>query len=305
MVRTILLLLLGFVILPFVAWQIDTPLTSIQWSMLGTAATGTAVAALLCFVVSQLTGNYSQVDKLWSLMPIGYAWYFAWAVDFSERQVVMAVLVTIWGVRLTYNFWRKGGYHWLPWKGEEDYRWKVLRQHPALEGKLRWTLFNFFFISIYQQGLILLFTLPALKAAVVPSPALGWLDGMAAGLMLLFILLETVADQQQYRFQTTKYRLKAEGRKLETPYADGFCRAGLWRWVRHPNYAAEQAIWLSFYLFSVSATGSWLNGSLLGAVLLLLLFQGSADFSEGISAQKYPAYREYMDNVGRFLPRIS
>ncbi len=144
MARTILLLLLGFVVLPVLVWRFDAPLTAWQVSILKTAALGTALTALACFVVSQLTGNYSQVDKLWSLMPIGYTWYFAWAAEFAGRQVIMAMLVTIWGLRLTYNFWRRGGYHWLPWKGEEDYRWKVLREHPVLKGKFRWTLFNFF-----------------------------------------------------------------------------------------------------------------------------------------------------------------
>jgi steroid 5-alpha reductase family enzyme len=43
---------------------------------------------------------------------------------------------------------------------------------------------------------------------------------------------------------------------------------------------------------------------LVGAVLLLILFQGSADFSEKISAEKYPAYSDYMKRVGRFLPKI-
>ena len=74
--------------------------------------------------------------------------------------------------------------------------------------------------------------------------------------------------------------------------------------MRHPNYAAEQAIWLAYYLFSVAATGRWINGSLVGAVLLLLLFQGSADFSEKISAAKYPEYAHYLKKVGRFFPKL-
>ena len=30
--------------------------------------------ALVCFLVSEITRNYSQVDKLWSLIPIVYGW---------------------------------------------------------------------------------------------------------------------------------------------------------------------------------------------------------------------------------------
>ena len=64
--------------------------------------------------------------------------------------------------------------------------------------------------------------------------------------MLTFILIETVADQQQYDFQTEKYRRLRAGEPLTGDYALGFCARGRWARVRHPNYAAEQAGWLSF-----------------------------------------------------------
>ena len=56
----------------------------------------------------------------------------------------MAVLVTAWGARLTFNFARKGGY-----TGMEDYRWAVLR------GRMKpwqFQLFNLFFIVLYQNA---------------------------------------------------------------------------------------------------------------------------------------------------------
>src|SRR5512133_3216884 len=109
-----------------------------------------AGVAMLCFIVSEITENYSQVDKLWSLMPIAYSLITAVAFP-SARVLIMAALVTICGLRLSYNFSRKGGYNIIPWKGEEDYRWKVMRENPALKGRLRFGLFNFFFISFYQN----------------------------------------------------------------------------------------------------------------------------------------------------------
>jgi steroid 5-alpha reductase family enzyme len=78
----------------------------------------------------------------------------------------------------------------------------------------------------------------------------------------------------------------------------------LWSLARHPNYASEQAIWLSFYLFSVAATGRWVNWSLAGGLLLVLLFLGSSDFSEKISAGKYPDYEGYQKRVPRFIPGL-
>ena len=91
---------------------------------------------------------------------------------------------------------------------------------------------------------------------------------------------------------------------LQEKYKKGFVDTGLWRIVRHPNYAAEQAIWIVFYLFSVSATGMWLNWSVMGAVLLVLLFWGSSNFSESISSGKYQDYEEYKKQVPRFIPLI-
>ena len=52
-----------------------------------------AVISLLTFVVSTVSKNYSQVDKLWSILPVVYAWM----VVIDTRTFVMACLTTVWG----------------------------------------------------------------------------------------------------------------------------------------------------------------------------------------------------------------
>ncbi|MCB9305911.1 MAG: DUF1295 domain-containing protein [Lewinellaceae bacterium] len=304
MIRTTLLLVAALLALPVLAFYYDIPLDAPQQEALRTAVAIMCVAALICYFTSEITRNYSQVDKLWSLMPILYTWYFSRESGFDDRLVLMAILVTAWGLRLSANFARRDGYHPIPWKGEEDYRWSVLRQHPVLEKRLPWMLFNLFFISFYQHTLILLFCLPALVAWQGQGTPLNLIDIAAAVLMFLAISVETLADQQQYEFQTEKHRRIREGLPPEGDYAAGFCRSGLWAYVRHPNYVAEQAIWLFYYLFGVAATGRWLNWSLAGVLLLMLLFIGSSDFSEKISASKYPEYRDYQRRVPRFFPGL-
>ena len=160
-----------------------------------------------------------------------------------------------------------------------------------------------FFISLYQNALILMFTLPAVMAAG-SSRGITIADVLLAVLSVGFVVMEFIADQQQWNFQKEKYRRINNNEPLTEPYSDGFVSSGLWKYFRHPNYTAEQAIWVVFYLFSVSATGKWLNWSIAGCVLLMLLFQGSADFSEKISAGKYPKYKEYQKRVGRFFPKL-
>lgn len=278
-----------------------------EWHVLQILMIITAVVVLYCFVVGEVTRNNSQVDKLWSLLPIVYVWIITWYGHFSPRLVIMAALVTLWGVRLTYNFALKGAYHWRFWSGVEDYRWQVLRANKLLQPHWKFMLFNLLFISLYQNVLILLFTLPAFEAYRYDQTPLGWLDCVAAGLMLFFIIYETVADVQQWRFQSKKWALIHSGKPLESleePYCKGFLTTGLWAHSRHPNYFAEQAIWLSFYVFSIAAGAPIFNWTLLGAVLLVLLFQGSSTFGESLSASKYPAYKDYKKNVSKFIPYL-
>jgi steroid 5-alpha reductase family enzyme len=260
-------------------------------------------AAILCFTVSEITRNYSQVDKLWSLLPPAYSWITVAAVP-SAKTVLMAVLVTLWGLRLSYNFHRKGGYSVIPWKGEEDYRWKILRENPVLKGRFRFGLFNLLFISLYQNIIILLFTTPILIAALHPEKPLTVSDMIAALLMISFLIIETVADNQQFRFQTLKRTAADKVPEYSSSLRKGFLTEGLWKFVRHPNFASEQAIWISFYLFGVVSSGRWINFTLLGPVLLVLLFIGSSVMTENISSSRYPEYSSYQKEVPKFIPRI-
>ena len=57
----------------------------------------------------------------------------------------------------------------------------------------------------------------------------------------------------------------------------------------------------TFYFFSVSATGEFLYWSVIGCLLLVLLFYFSAKFSERISSKKYPEYKDYQKNTPIFI----
>ncbi len=304
LVKTIIILLFTVIVIPVVTIYFDEPLLALQKETLIQLAYITFGAAMLCFVVSTATGNCSQVDKLWSVLPIVYVWFIAYKGNFDSRLVLMAFLATLWGIRLTYNFSRRGAYSWKFWSGEEDYRWAILRENPALKGKTKWTLFNLFFISLYQNALILAFTLPMLVVYKYLGMSIGLIELLLSALFVLLLMVETVADQQQWNFQNKKHQLIRSGKPLEGEFAAGFVQTGLWSKVRHPNYAAEQSIWIVFYLFSVIASGDIINWSMAGCLLLLILFQGSSDFSEAVSAEKYPAYKEYQQRVGRFIPKF-
>lgn len=302
MLVTVLLLILSLIVVPIISFYFGTPLNVSQTTILYFMGNAVGVVIAYCFVVGELTRNNSQVDKLWSIIPIYYVWQMTYLGDFPDRMVLMSALVTIWGARLTFNFARRGAYTWKFWAGEEDYRWEILRKRPGFNNKFIWMLFNLFFISGYQNVLIFLFTLPILTGLDHRAPqTIQTADIILAVLMVGAVVIEFIADQQQYNFQTEKYRRIKAGEELGS-YGKGFVDTGLWGLMRHPNYAMEQSIWVIFYGFSVVSTGEWINWSLPGCTLLIVLFKGSSDFSEAISAEKYPDYKNYQKRVPRFIP---
>jgi len=260
-----------------------------------------ALAALVsaaCWVASLISKDTSWVDRIWSIAPVAYVWIFAGAAvaDGADatRSIVMGILVTAWGARLTFNFARKGGY-----TGVEDYRWAILRSRMQ---PWQFQLFNLLFIVVYQNALLVLITLPAMAAWQHPSPFTGW-DGLWTVLFVLFLAGETAADQQQWDFHRRK---KRAGGTLKP----GFVTNGLFRLSRHPNFFFEQAQWWAFYALGATAAvsaglGFWggaVNATILGAVLLTILFIGSTIFTESISSSKYPAYARYQRTTSMLLP---
>ena len=250
-----------------------------------------ASITLATWVASVVTREYSWVDRIWSIAPIVYVWVFAVASGFDGRLVLMAVLVSAWGIRLTFNFARKGGYR----PGGEDYRWAVLRGRMSRAG---FAAFNLLFISVYQNAVILLFCLPAATVFTAGGVPLGPADVVLAVVFLALLVGEGVADQQQWTFHQWKAAERAAGRAPQP----GFLQTGLFRVSRHPNFFFEQAQWWVFYGFAVAATGIWLHWSVAGAVLLTTLFIGSTIFTESISRGRYADYDDYRARTSPIVP---
>jgi steroid 5-alpha reductase family enzyme len=258
-------------------------ITVCLWILVGVSAA--------VWLLSLLTREYSWVDRLWSITPLAYLAVFAGAEGFSDPRLdLMLILVASWGARLTFNFARKGGYA----PGGEDYRWAVLR---ARMNGWQFQLFNLFFITIYQNVILLLITLPAYTALRHPG-GFGILDVVLGLAFLACLVGETVADQQQWDFHQWKRAEVAAGRQPQP----GFLSSGLFRYSRHPNFFFEQAQWWIIFLFGAVAAGSPLQWTVLGAVLLTLLFVGSTRFTESISASKYPQYAQYQEITSAVVP---
>jgi steroid 5-alpha reductase family enzyme len=116
------------------------------------------------FILGKLTTDYSWVDRIWSLLPLVITahlmFYQVHCLDvaISHRQVIMMAFITVWGVRLTYNLYRKGGYA----GGGEDYRWVYIRKSYP---KMLVEMLHFFFTSYYQLFLVYWITSPIFYAS--------------------------------------------------------------------------------------------------------------------------------------------
>ena len=242
---------------------------------------GAGACALGCLAASWLTGDYSWVDRLWSVTPVAYAWVAAAHAGADPLCLLMAGLATLWGLRLTWNFARKGGYT----LAGEDYRWVEVQKgfgvhreeggddggdEVPLANRAAWQLFNVGFICGFQHLLLWLLAAPALLCCAAArggraAPLNAW-DALAAAAFLGYWGLEAAADQQQWEFQQQKKafqqgsrrpgRVAAADRALRADCQRGFLTRGLFAYSRHPNFFAEQMVWWAFYVFSVAATAA-------------------------------------------------
>lgn len=275
--------------------------TELDMELLTIALVTAGILSILVFIISIINKNYSQVDRLWSILPVGYnllfLFYpiFKYNEDFSIHQIIPTTIIVMWGIRLTYNYYRKGGYNY----GSEDYRWEYVKNN-MIQNKCLFELFNLTFISIYQNYLILFFALPGYIVYLNRNNSFNPLILIAYTLQVGFWIITCIADQQQWNFQCKKYELK-EKNIDQSPYNKGFIQSGLFRFSRHPNFFGEIMFWWCFYLASCFSDSSVFNISFFGAFLLNLLFLGSTDLTEKLSSKKYPLYKEYQIKVNKLI----
>ena len=245
---------------------------------------------VLSGLLAAVTGEHCWVDRFWGLAPIVYIGIFAGFAGFADvRLDVMFVLVALWGARLTFNYARKGGFA----GGSEDHRVAALRERMSPR---QFGLYNLFFVTIYQNVVIFLITLPAFTALENRS-SFSVDDAVVALLFVAFLVGETVADQQQWDFHQWKKRERDAGR---TP-APGFLQTGLFRFSRHPNFFFELAQWWLVFAFGAVAAGGF-AWTVVGVVLLTAMFIGSTAFTENISRSRYPQYTAYQQRTSPVVP---
>ena len=236
----------------------------------------------LLWLWSVIIKNVSIVDIFWGFgFVVVNSLYFIESGDTNTRKLLLLVLVTVWGMRLTiFLGFRNIG------KGE-DFRYQEFRRKFGPE---RYWWFSYFQVFLLQGALIILISLPLLGVhAKVQSNSFNALDCIAILVWLIGFIFEAVGDFQLARFKNNP---KNKGKVLNT---------GLWKYTRHPNYFGDSAIWCAYALFSIAAGSYWqIIGSIL-MVLLIIKVSGVVLLEKTLKDTK-PQYKEYIEKTSSFFP---
>jgi len=236
---------------------------------------------LVLWIISLLIKNTSIVDIFWGLGFVMSVWViFARTYTFvSIRHWVIALLVSIWGLRLTiYLIYRNVG-------KPEDFRYANWRKQY---GK------NWWWISLFQtfilQGLIMWIVSSPLTAAQLSSiPAkLNLFNYIGIVLWAIGFIFEFLGDLQLANF------------RMDPSNKGKLLNSGVWRYTRHPNYFGDSAQWVGFYLITL-IPGWWTIISPIVMTYFLVKVSGVALLEKTLIENK-PGYKEYSEITNAFIP---
>jgi steroid 5-alpha reductase family enzyme len=202
------------------------------------------------------------------------------SVGFS--QVLIAVLVFVWGVRLSWHIGRR----FLRSTGDRRY----------LEARRAWTqhtqLRSYLTFFLLQGLLMLVISLPIV---IVDAHAVSLGEYQLVGLMIGLVMwlvgfyFETVGDAQLGKF----VRNPSNKAKLMT--------TGLWRYSRHPNYFGELTQWWGVAVIALGASFGWLG--LVGPLVLsLLIIKVSGIPTAEAQLRTRSKWSAYADSTSALIP---
>lgn len=253
------------------------------WPLMGLATAIPVVMMAGVWVLARWLDNAGVVDIFWSygFIPVVLVCAVAGGGD-PVRNMMLAFMVSVWAGRLgTYLLVRVARHH-----PEEDGRYAALRaQFPHRT----WLMFFGFFEA--QAVLIAVLSVPFVLVFVNAGGGAGVFEWAGAGLWVLAMAGEAVADVQLNRFRSDPSN---RGRT---------CRLGLWRYSRHPNYFCEWLVWVAYFVFALGSPGGWIA---VYAPALMYLFltrvTGIKATEEHAVRSRGEDYRDYQRTTNAFFP---
>lgn len=230
------------------------------------------------FLIAKKRNRLDTVDIAWGLgfIPIALS---AALLRPTHRSLLIAGLVTIWGLRLANHIYQRSRV-----KGEDP---RYTEMANKWKGSNRW-LRAYFSVFILQGVLILIVGLPIATATGPRLHGWQWLT-LAGGLVWLTgFVLEAIADKQLGNY----IRLEKRPKVLKT---------GLWRYSRHPNYFGELTQWWGIGIIALQTSYGWIG--LIGPLTLtiLIVFVSGLPPIERRRA-KDAAYRVYQKQTSALIP---
>jgi len=248
--------------------------------LLGALAVSAMMAAL--WLVQRRTRDAGIVDVGWAAGLGVLALLYAALVDGDPlRRALVAVLAAAWSFRLA-------GYLLVDRivGKPEDGRYQTLRAKWGARAQAR--LFVFFQIQALVDVVL---AVPFLVAMRKPGTPFDALDVAGVAVWVVAVVGESAADRQLARFRADPAN---RGRT---------CRAGLWRFSRHPNYFFEWVHWWAYVVLALGAPFWWLT---LVAPALMLYFLLRVTGIPPTEAQalrtRGDAYRRYQETTNAFFP---
>ncbi|MGW0025683.1 DUF1295 domain-containing protein [Rhodococcus sp. NPDC003383] len=254
---------------------------------------GLAVLQAATFAVGRRIGRYNVVDVAWGA---GFVYVAAVAAAIGSgdpvRRVLLLVLVTLWGVRLTWHMHRKSA-----GKGEDPRYTALLNRAGGASvgnGASEATGIAIVVRKIFvTQGAAQWFvSLPIQVSAVAgPTRGLGTV-ALIAGVVLWAVgfVFEAVGDRQLRAFKADPAN---RGRIMDR---------GLWAWTRHPNYFGDATVWWGLWLIAASVWPGVLTVASPAIMTYFLVYATGARLLER-SMSRRPGYPEYQQRTSYFLPR--
>jgi len=249
------------------------------------------------WVLGLMQRSFWLIDPYWTLLPPLIAVFYAshpLALPAHPRSIVADVLLLLWAVRLTRNYFRRE-----EWKfgQREDWRYtKMAEENPEL-----WWLLSFFAVGLAQQPLLCLFTAPYHSIHSVEAP-LGLWDLLALVMCLGGLLIAHVADEQLWEFGKANERRVARGEPKEPLLC-----SGVWGYSRHPNYVGEQLWWWGLAVCSLSLGHRW---SALGTLINSIVLAVVTVMTEQKMLTSWPKkraalYQEYQRSTPVWIPLLA
>jgi steroid 5-alpha reductase family enzyme len=246
--------------------------------LVSAGALGTIMVAF--WVVSLALRDASIVDPIWGLAFAAVVWIsFLLGDGSSERRLTLALLVSIWGLRLA-------GYLLARKRSErcEDPRYTALRERYAG----RFPIVSLVVVFLFQGILVWVVALPVQVAATQPD-RLGALDWAGVAVWAVGMIFEAVGDEQLRSFKADPAN---RGRVMDR---------GLWRYTRHPNYFGDFMVWWGIYLMALSTGGAW--WTIIGPLVMsTLLIRVSGKRLLEAHLGKRPGYADYVARTSGFIP---